>query len=104
MKKAAEAARKQVPKEDYNMKQILTKDQGIAGFKGFDKDLKCRGFQFEIGKQYHEDEAEACSAGFHFCLNPAGVLSYYDFSECNRFAKVIGWGTVDDHDGDSKIA
>ena len=38
----------------------------MIGYKGFDKDMKCRGFQYEVGKEYKEDKAEICESGFHF--------------------------------------
>ena len=47
-------------------------------YKGFDKDLKCRGYQYEIGKEYKEQEAEICSKGFHACEYPLDVFGYYD--------------------------
>ena len=46
-------------------------------FKGFDKDLKCRDFQYEIGKEYEEERAEICDTGFHACENPLDVFGYY---------------------------
>ena len=46
-------------------------------YKGFDKDLKCRDFQYEIGKKYEEERAEICDTGFHACENPLDVFEYY---------------------------
>ena len=85
------------------------KTEVIQAFKGFDKNLQCRGYQFEIGKTHtHEGEVEACSSGFHSCENPLDVLNYYplisDDGSLNRFASVKASGTISRHDGDSKIA
>ena len=72
-------------------------------YKGFDKDFKCRGFQFEAGKTYtHKGEAKACSSGFHSCENPWDVLNYYDITQ--RFAIVEIGGDTSTHNYDSKIA
>jgi len=85
------------------------KTEVITAYKGFDKNLQCRGYQFEIGKMHtHEGAVEACSSGFHSCENPLDVLNYYpiisDDGSLNRFASVKASGTISRHDGDSKIA
>jgi len=76
----------------------------ITAYKAFNKDLKCRDFQFEIGKTYkHEGPVEICSSGFHSCLNPMDVLSYYDLTD-SRFCVVEAIGDIKTHADDSKIA
>ena len=78
----------------------------IKGYKGFDKDLKCRDFQYKIGETYETDNAKICNTGFHFCENPFDVFKYYapcsNKNGFNRFCEVYGSGEVD-RDG-SKIA
>ena len=57
-------------------------------YKGFDKDLKCRGFQYEIGKTYEEPTADLCSSGFHSCEYPLDVLAYYAPGDMSRYCEV----------------
>ena len=80
------------------------KDKTIRGFKGFDKDLKCRGFQYEIGKDYEQEGiVKCCERGFHFCENPFDVFRYYSPSD-SRYCEVEGDGNADKADDDSKVA
>ena len=81
----------------------------ITAFKGFDKEMKCRGYQFEIGKTYHHDgEVKACISGFHSCENPLDVLNYYslisDDGQLNKFAIIKASGSISRHGDDTKIA
>ena len=59
----------------------------MKAYKGFDKDLKCKDFQYEIGKTYEEPKAQLFKKGFHACEYPLDVFGYYPPS-CNRFAEV----------------
>ena len=56
-------------------------------FKGFDKNLKCRDFQYEIGKEYTEETADICNCGFHACEFPMDVFGYYPPSD-SRYCEV----------------
>lgn len=77
----------------------------LIAYKGFDKDLACRGYQYAVGQTFeHKGRVEACSSGFHSCENPWDVLSYYPLGGDNRFAVVKASGTIGRHGSDSKIA
>ncbi|MGK0703348.1 DUF7666 domain-containing protein [Yokenella regensburgei] len=81
----------------------MTKE--IVTYKGFNKDLKCRDFQFEIGKTFnHEGKVEACGSGFHACECPFDVFGYYPPAD-SRFAETVSFGVIDrEEGGDTKIA
>lgn len=77
----------------------------IVAYKGFLKDMTCRGFQYEEGKTYKiEDDPVICANGFHACLNPLDVFNYYtpDFDR-NAFHKVYLGGKYDFTDVDTKV-
>ena len=82
---------------------MTEKTNGIAAYKGFDQDLKCRGFQFEIGKTYkHKGEVSVCNSGFHACENPLAVFEHYP--PTSRFAIVKCAGEISKGINDKKIA
>ena len=75
----------------------------ITAYKGFDKDFKCRGFQYEVGKDYKMDEdIKCCQRGFHACESPFEVFDYYDMLS-SRFAVVELSGTIDKEKKSTKI-
>ena len=78
-------------------------EKKITAYKGFDENLCCRGFQYEIGKEYEQEgEIECCRSGFHACTNPFDVLNYYNANGKNRFCKVEQMGIVKTDGDDTK--
>ena len=69
-----------------------------------DKNMMCRGKQYEVGKTFHEDNAECCDAGMHACENPLDVLHYYKVADGARFFRVECGGDVRSGIVDSKFA
>ena len=67
----------------------------MKGYKAFNSDLTCRGFQFEIGKTYeHKGEINPCESGFHFCKNLVDCYKYYAMSDETRICKVEAVGNI----------
>ena len=75
----------------------------MKSYKGFDKKLKCRDFQYEIGKEYEMDgEIKVCSRGFHACESPFDVFDYYTMID-SRFCEVEQDGNISKWDRGTKI-
>ena len=75
----------------------------INGYKVFNSDWTCRGFQYEVGKIYeHEGEISPCKSGFHFCKKAADCFGYYDFDSNNKVAEVEALGDIKT-DGDKSV-
>ncbi len=81
-----------------------TSNKKMIAIKGFDKDWKCRGFQFQVGETYeHDGPVEICESGFHAVEYPLDVFTYYSPAD-SRYAIVELSGETDTHEQDSKIA
>ena len=73
----------------------------FKAFKGFNKDMTCRGFQFKEGETYHEDEAKLCNSGFHACEDPLDCFGYY--APVNSIYREVEMDDVtDEHEEDTK--
>ena len=73
----------------------------MKAFKGFNKDMTCRAFQFKEGETYHEDTAKLCSSGFHACEDPLDCLGYYDPAN-SVYREVELEDVTDEREEDSK--
>ena len=85
----------------------MGKKTTIKSYKGFDRELKCRGYQYEVGKEYTMDGDISCSnRGFHACESPLEVLDYYFLDERGqmaRFCEVEQSGKIDKESGNTKV-
>ena len=75
----------------------------VKSYKGFNKDMTCRGFQYEDGKEYEEESVEVCDHGFHACEYPLDCLGYYSPSE-SVYHEVEQSGEIQKHSEDTKVA
>ena len=75
----------------------------IKSYKGFNKDMTCRGFQYEEGKEYEEETEDVCHSGFHACEHPLDCLGYYSPNE-SVYHEVEQSGEFDRGEDDSKVA
>ena len=68
----------------------------VRGYKVFNPDWTCKGFQYEVGKIFEENvEPSCCDKGFHFCEKASDCFSYYPFNSKNKVAEIIALGDVD---------
>ena len=74
----------------------------MKAFKGFNKDLTCRGFQYEEGKEFHTEKAECCEEGFHACEYPLDCFGYYSPAQ-SVFHEVELSGEMDRRSDDTKV-
>ena len=74
----------------------------MKAYKGFDKNLQCRGLQYEIGGTQEVDKVKLCNQGLHACEAPLDVLSYYAPGEGSRYCEVEMDGVSDEREDDSK--
>ena len=75
----------------------------IISYKGFDENMQCRGFQYEVGKEYEMDGyIKCCERGFHACESPLEVWDHYDML-ASRFAKVEQSGKIDKEENSTKV-
>ena len=74
----------------------------MKAYKGFDKDMQCRGFQYEEGKTYETDKAELCNTGFHACEDPLNVFLYYPPGSGSKYHEVTLEGVTDEKSDDTK--
>lgn len=75
----------------------------VKSYKGFNKDMTCRGFQYEEGKEYEEESVEVCNHGFHACEYPLDCLNYYSPNE-SVYHEVEQSGEIQKHNKDTKVA
>lgn len=74
----------------------------MKAYKGFDKNMQCRGFQFREDETFHEEKAKLCEAGFHACEAPLDVFKYY--APANSVYHEVELGNVsDEREDDSKV-
>ena len=75
----------------------------ITSYKAFDKNMQCRNFQYEVGKEYEMDgKIKCCNRGFHACKSPMEVWEYYNMLN-SRYAEVEQSGKIDEEEKSTKV-
>ena len=87
----------------FGHKIYIMREKVIKSYKGFDKDMQCRNFQYEVGKEYEMDgEIKCCNRGFHACKSPIEVWDYYDMLN-SRYAEVEQSGKIEEEENSTKV-
>ena len=83
----------------------ISKENAIKAYKVFNKDWSCKGFQYEVGKEYqHKGKIQICESGFHSCEKLSDCFNYYPFQPSEiKVAEVLAWGDVKHEESSSKI-
>ena len=83
----------------------ISKKNAIKAYKVFNKDWTCKGFQYEVGKEYrHKGKIQICESGFHSCEKLSDCFNYYPFQPSEiKVAEVLAWGDVKHEESSSKI-
>ena len=76
----------------------------MKAYKGFNKDMTCRGFQYKEGGEFETDKAKLCESGFHACENPLDCLNYYSPNDGCVYHEVKVSGDIEKANDDSKVA
>ena len=96
------------PDATYKVKDVVEnpyRHHTVNGYKGTDKDMKCRDYQFELNSIHYSQHRKMCSSGFHFCKDAANVQRYYDIRDekmGNRLFEVAAYGDIES-DGDKSV-
>ena len=75
---------------------MANKGETMKGYKGFDKDMRCRGMQFDVGKTYEVPDAVLCEKGLHFCERSIDTFAYYPPGEGSRYCEIEALGVISD--------
>ena len=78
-------------------------NEPVKGYKVFNPDWTCKGFQYEVGKIFEEDvKPDCCNKGFHFCTKASDCFNYYNFDLNNKVAEILALGDIDCRSDDTK--
>ena len=74
----------------------MSENKTVKGYKVFNPDWTCRGFQYKVGKCYEMDERpKICERGYHFCKDLKDCYDYYSFDSDNKVAEITAYGDID---------